>query len=203
MTDLHRAIAEIDAIRGHLARSTEFRGYGPAAIAATGGLGALAAVVQGLWVTDPMQSAAAYVTLWFTTAALCVLVIGVETVTRSMRVHRGLARAMLHSAAEQFAPAIVGGALLTIVLLRTAPETSWMLPGLWQLLFSMSVFASCRFLPRPTFAVGVWYLGTGLACLAVGPLNHPLSPWAMGVPFGVGQLLVAAILQLNYRHANE
>ena len=69
-----------------------------------------------------------------------------------------------------------------------------MLPGLWQLIFSLGFIASCRSLPKPMFAVGVWYLGSGLACLAYAHGVHALSPWAMALPFGVGQLAMAAIL---------
>jgi len=29
-----------------------------------------------------------------------------------------------------------------------------MLPGLWQIVFSLGVFSSCRFLPRPMLAAG-------------------------------------------------
>jgi hypothetical protein len=35
-------------------------------------------------------------------------------------------------------------------------------------------------------------------CLAVESGQQTLSPWAMGVPFGVGQLLVASVLQSGY-----
>jgi hypothetical protein len=34
-----------------------------------------------------------------------------------------------------------------------------------------------------------------LACLALVPVEQRLSPWIMGVPFGVGQLMVARFLQ--------
>jgi hypothetical protein len=78
-----------------------------------------------------------------------------------------------------------------------------MLPGLWQVVFSLGVFSSCQFLPRAIFAVGVWYLAAGLICLALGNGAWTLSPWIMGVPFGVGQLLVAVVLQLDYRTADE
>jgi hypothetical protein len=50
-------------------------------------------------------------------------------------------------------------------------------------------------MPRPMFAVGLWYLVTGLACLAIGGVEHELSPWSMGIPFGVGQLLIAVVLK--------
>jgi hypothetical protein len=42
-------------------------------------------------------------------------------------------------------------------------------------------------------AAGVWYLFTGLLCIALGD-NRALSPATMGVSFGFGQLIVAAIL---------
>ena len=78
-----------------------------------------------------------------------------------------------------------------------------MLPGLWQLIFSLGVFASCRFLPRQMFAVGVWYLAAGLFCLVAESAARALSPWEMGIPFGVGQLLVAAVLRFGYGEALE
>jgi hypothetical protein len=119
-------------------------------------------------------------------------------VARSQRVHSGFAREMIHAAVEQFMPSVVIGILLTVVLVSTAPQQLWMLPGLWQLLFSLGIFASCRFLPRPMFAVGLWYLTAGLICLALASAAGTLSPWYMGVPFGIGQLLVAAVLRYGY-----
>jgi hypothetical protein len=46
-------------------------------------------------------------------------------------------------------------------------------------------------------------LASGLACLVILGGSRTLSPWAMGVPFGIGQLLVAAVLQFGARTANE
>jgi hypothetical protein len=53
------------------------------------------------------------------------------------------------------------------------------------------------------FAVGVWYLVAGLTCLAVEGGPRTLSPWAMGIPFGIGQLLVAAVLQYGFEESFE
>jgi hypothetical protein len=53
------------------------------------------------------------------------------------------------------------------------------------------------------FAVGVWYLAAGLTCLAFGSVARTLSPWTMGIPFGVGQLLVAGVLQFGYGESLE
>ena len=101
---------------------------------------------------------------------------------------------MIWSAVEQFLPAGVAGGLLTAVLLEYAPEDLWMLPGLWQLLVSLGVFASVRSLPRTVAFVGAWYFAAGFASLLLASQGHALSPWTMGLPFAIGQLLMAAIL---------
>jgi hypothetical protein len=203
MTDLHKALAEIDAIRGQIARGAAFCGYGPATLAATGALALIVAAAQAHWLKQPERDVTGYLTIWIATAVVSVIIIGIETIARARRVHSGFAREMIHCAVEQFLPAIVAGMLLTIVLLRVAPPSRWMLPGLWQIMFSLGVFSSCRFLPRQMFAVGVWYLAAGLICLVAGGSGWAFSPWAMGIPFGIGQLLVAAVLQFGYREADE
>jgi hypothetical protein len=198
MRDLDRAqvakaLAEIATIRHHLARGVEFRGYGPAALAATGLMAIAAAGVQAVMLVDPVLELSRYLWLWLATAAAAATLIGTEAIARTRRLHSGLAPEMLAAAAEQFLPAAAAGILLTLVLVRFVPEANWMLPGLWQIVFSLGVFASLRFLPRRIFVAGVWYLLCGLACLVVGR-EHALSPWAMGLPFGVGQLLIGATL---------
>jgi hypothetical protein len=202
MTDLNKALSEISTIRGQIARNAEFRGYGPATLTATGILAIIAALAQAGWLKAPERDIATYLAIWVATASLSLILISIETVARARRVHFGFAGQMIHSAMEQFLPAITAGLTLTLVLWRCAPQSLWMLPGLWQVIFSLGVFASCRFLPRPMIAVGTWYLAAGLMCLSLGD-QRALSPWAMGVPFGVGQLLVAAVLQFDYRQSEE
>jgi hypothetical protein len=101
---------------------------------------------------------------------------------------------MIQSAVEQLLPALVTGALLTFVLFQFAPQSVWMLPGLWQIVLSLGIFSSCRSLPAPLIAIGFWYLGTGLTCLVLASNAQAFSPWAMGLPFGLGQLLSAALI---------
>ena len=203
MQDLNRALTDISVIRGQLARDTEFRGYGPVALAATGVLALIVAGAQGYWLRQPAAQVHLYLWLWVVTAAVSLVVIGTETIQRSRRAHGDLAVPMLQSAVEQFLPAIIAGGLLTLALLRVVPQDLWMLPGLWQIVFSLGVFASCRFLPRPMFLVGVWYLACGLGCLALVPAEQRFSPWVMGIPFGVGQLMVARFLQRSRLQADD
>ena len=195
MPDLHRALIDISMIREQLARGSEFRGYGPITVGATGLLALLTAATQCHWLADPASQPMRYLQLWGVTAAVSFALIVFEAVFRARRAHGGMALTMLQSALEQFLPAIVAGALLTIIVPSVAPASVWMLPGLWQIVYSFGVFASSRLLPRAIFAVGVWYLICGLSCLALVGSHGSFCPWSMGIPFGVGQLLVAAILR--------
>jgi len=199
MSNLNDALAEISAIRSQIARETEFRGYGPASVAASGIIALLVAALQAHWLRSSTHDFGAYLAIWIATAAISLALSGTETVLRARRVHSSFANEMIYQAAEQFLPALAAGLLLTIVVVRFAVHSVWMLPGLWQVVFSLGIFASRRFLPRQMVLVAMWYLAAGLVCLSVGSENGPFSPWAMGIPFGIGQLLVAAVLQYGYR----
>jgi hypothetical protein len=196
MNDLNRALGDINSIRRQMARSTEFRGYGPATLASTGLIAMLAAVAQQMVLRDPANHIAVYLGIWMTTAAVSAGLIGTQMVTRAHRVHSGMADEMIRMAVEQFLPAAGAGALLTLVLINRAPGSVWMLPGLWQVIFSIGVFSSCRFLPKWMLIPGAWYLAMGLTVLGIGD-TRALAPWTMGLAFGLGQLLVAAVLARN------
>src|ERR1700691_1181955 len=176
MNNLNKALGDISSIRRQVARSTEFRGYGPATLAATGGIAILAGAAQALWLPDPVDHIPVYLAIWISTALVSSALIGVQTVTRAHRMHSGMADEMIRMAVEQFLPAAGAGGLLEIVLVGSVPSAFWMLPGLWQITFSLGVFSSCRFLPRPMAAAGAWYLLTGLTCIALAA-GRSFSPW--------------------------
>lgn len=202
MNDLNKALGDISSIRRQMARSTQFRGYGPATLAATGVFAILAASAQVLWLPDPARNIVPYLATWITTAILSAGLIATQMRTRTRRIHSGMADEMIRMAVEQFLPSAGAGTLLTFVIVFFVPGALWMLPGMWQVIFSLGIFSSCRFLPRPMIAAGLWYLFTGLGCVALAD-NRALSSWAMGIPYGGGQLLVAAILFFNAREGED
>ena len=203
MRNLNEALAQISAIRSEIARGTEFHGYGPASVATSGLIALLVAAAQAHWLKIASHDFRSYFVVWIATAAVSLILTGIETVLRARRVHSSFASEMIYRAAEQFLPALAAGLLLSVVVIRFAPHGVWMLPGLWQVIFSLGVFASCRFLPRQMFLVGMWYLACGLICIAAGSEDSLLSPWLMGIPFGIGQLLVASVLRFGYREEHE
>lgn len=202
LDNLSKALGDITSIRRQVARSTQFRGYGPVTLVTTGVLAIAAAAAQMHWLPDPAENLPLYLAIWISTAIVSAALIGTHMRVLTRRMHSGLADEMIHMAVEQFLPAAAAGALVTLVILLYAPAVEWMLPGLWQVIFSLGVFSSCRFLPRSMLVAGAWYLLTGLFCIAVGEARA-LSPWAMGVSFGAGQMLVAAILFFNRAESGD
>jgi hypothetical protein len=202
VNELNRALGDISSIRRQMARSTEFRGYGPATLAGTGLIAFLAAAVQAVFVPDPVNHISTYLSVWIWTAVLSAALTGVQMYTRTRRMHSGMSQEMMHMAVEQFLPSAGAGLLITIVLVRYVPAALWILPGIWQVIFSLGVFSSCRFLPRPMLAAGAWYLITGLVCISLGG-GRALSPWAMGIPYGAGQLLVAGVLLFSTHEGGD
>ena len=195
MRDLDKALADIFAIRSQIAAGTAFRGYGPAALAVTSGLALLTKIGQSLWLDDLNSHQLTFFVGWIATALVSVLVIWLEMRARSRRHHSGLADVMIHQAVEQFVPAGVAGALLGVTLWMFAPATLWMLPGLWQILVGLGIFASVRMLPRSVALVGAWYFVCGFTVLALSSETLSVSPWTMGLPFVIGQLLMAGVLR--------
>ncbi|SFN89212.1 hypothetical protein SAMN05216330_101852 [Bradyrhizobium sp. Ghvi] len=194
MRDLDKALADIVAIRSQIAAGTAFRGYGPATMAATGAVALVTAILQFWLLGDPTSEPLGFFLGWFIAAALSGLIIWIEMRARSRRHHSGLADAMIHQAVEQFLPAGVAGVLLAVVMWKFAAATLWLLPGLWQILVSLGIFASVRSLPRSVAFAGAWYFISGFVVVVLASRTHMLSPWTMGLPFVIGQSVMAAIL---------
>jgi hypothetical protein len=202
MDDLEKALGDIYRIRNQVARSTEFRGYGPATLLATGAFAIVAACLQSRLLPNPTAQFSGYLQIWITTAALSIAVAGAQVITRSRRMHSSLSNQMIREAVAQFLPALGAGLLTTFIVARFAASADWLLPALWQIFFGVGIFASCRVLPRLMAVPAAWYLLAGAAAIAGGPA-HALSPWTMGIGFGAGQTIVAAVLLLKTQGASH
>ncbi len=192
--ELREALTQIAEIRRQMAKSDVFRGYRSAPVAVSGALALSAAIAQPYVVPDPTADIMAYLSLWIGMALLSVAAVAVEMGVRMYWTHDWAYLEPTRLAVEQFIPPMIAGILLTVVLVRNAPENIALLPGLWQILFSLGIFASARLLPRPIFAVAGLYLMTGIIVVIWAKGEFSLEPWCMGVPFAVGQFSAAAIL---------
>ena len=180
--ELHEALTQISEIRHQMARTEVFRGFRALPVAFSGLLAVSAAFAQAAWLPDPELRIPEYLVLWVGTAVVSGLAAGSEMLWRTRGPASWLRREITWLAVEQFLPCLAAGALLTLVLVRSAPESLWMLPGLWQILFSLGVFASCRLLPKATFGVAIFYLVAGLASLAFARGGGGALPLGDGGP---------------------
>ena len=200
---LDEALDQIAEVRRRMAGATLFRGYRSTTALASAGVAVGVAVVQAVWLPRPAERAADYLDLWCATAVGCCVMAAAAVVGNVRRSQTALVqRELARSAVAQLLPCLVAGGLLTYVLWSVAPATVWLLPGLWAILFGLGVLASRPLLPAATEWVGRWYLLAGLAAIGWSA-KAPLSPWAMAVPFGVGQSAAAAVLYWTLERSTD
>lgn len=196
MTDIRRAIEDISTIRNQIAASQLFCGFGPLVVGMTGGLAIIAAFWQ---IQHPRTDYGSYLAAWLAVAVIALALIGAEMFALSKRHHAGMARAFIWMMLEKFLPVGLAGASICIVLFQYAPDVLWMLPGLWQILIALGLFSAASSLPVAVQLAAGWYFLAGLTTMILASSGGPLSPWLMGVPFGVGQILVALCLHFSAR----
>jgi len=192
--ELREALSQIAEIRTRMAEAERFRGYRAAPVAISGLIAVIAGFAQSRLNLDPVQNLSGYLYLWVGTAAVAAIIAGSGI---WLRFHSGidrLAREMTWLAVGQFAPCLGAGALVTLAIGNQAPEHAALLPGLWQVFFSLGVFASCRLLPKAIALVGMFYLATGVYNIILADRATAFAPWAMAIPFCLGQLGTAAVL---------
>lgn len=194
MQDVEKALEGITDIRNQIALGRMFRGFGPAVIALTGLMAVMLMAAQLMWPQELAPSNFALLGWWIFAAILSVIIIGIEMFALSRRYHGGLAGSMIANAVQTFLPIGAAGAVIALIIFMNAPDLSWLLPGLWQMLIAIGTFSSLKFLPKPIAIVGAWYFLTGTIVLLLGSQNLPLSPFSMGIPFAVGQVLMAVTL---------
>ena len=187
------ALTQITEIRLQMARTEVFRGYRAVPAAFSGVVALAAASVQALVVQDPIQQINAYLTIWIGAAVVSGLSAVLEMGVRARNATSPLTRELTYLAIEQFFPCLVAGAGhpgrgafgTRSRLDVTRPLASALQPG------------HLRVVP----AVAPVDVRRGRLLLAFRALHpgdqqgrHVLSPWTMGLPFGVGQLLAAGVL---------
>jgi hypothetical protein len=192
--ELRDALESIATIRQQMAATEIFRGYRALPVAGSGVLALVAGFLQPLFIPHPQQSPGDYLFFWSVVAVLSIAFAGLAMILRDRLRGTSATRAVTWLAIGQFIPCLIAAAASTAVLFRVAPEVVWILPGLWQIFFSQGIFASSRLLPKPLIVAGIFYLLSGIAVLSLTHGEAAFAPWAMAVPFGLGQMLVAVLL---------
>ena len=155
--ELRDALTQISEIRQQMTRGEVYRGYRSLTTGVSSMLAILGAVIQPLFIASPASELGRYLIFWIGIAAVSAIVVGSEVWWRARTADSEVLQQMTRLAVEQLSPSLVVGALLTLCVFQTAPQVSWMLPGLWSLIFSLGIFASYRLLPPQSFWVALYY----------------------------------------------
>lgn len=190
--ELEKALSQISEIHAQVLKTEVFRGYRAATMLVTASLALLGASAQRFCV--PAQDAEAFIAWWVGLALVCAAICAWDILRHSCDGRQW--RKTLQVVAQSI-PALIVGALVTLVLLRMEAPPLHLLPGLWAVIYSLGIWAGRPYLPRAVGGVALFYLLAGLLQLTtVDPVGMP-SPWGMGLTFGAGQILLAGILYLN------
>ena len=201
MFDTDEALAKIEEIHHHLAKSGIYRGYRSFVVAFSGIIGILAAILQPLVVqgTDSFV----FVGYWGAVAGinliLCTVMILYRFLFRETRFEQQKTLTVL----IQFIPMILAGCLVTPFLAFNGAATIPLLPGVWALLFGMGILNVRPYLTNHTLIPALFYFaGAGLLFYLRYYDAHWLTA-GMGAVFGTGQLLSALVLYLGSERSED
>ncbi|MFN0207351.1 MAG: hypothetical protein ACKVS6_13680 [Planctomycetota bacterium] len=198
---LEDALHQIRAIRGQLARSEIYKGTRAGTLAATAMIANIGALLQPFAIERPELQPNVYVLFWTGAAIAAASIVSAQILYTYIRCPREHERATTRAAFFAVIPPIAIGALVSAVL--AARNHHDLLPGLWPIFISLTLFSIRPLLPR---AIGYVALGYALAgaCILIflsGPAAF--SPWVMGLTFTIGQLATALVLYWNLERRDE
>ena len=169
-----RAIENLRFIRETMERASAFTavpGWGMVINGVT--------AIGATWFASRQSSTEGWLQVWLLEAAIA-LAVGGETMSRKARQsHSQLLSGPGRKFALSLLPPLAAGAVLTVVFYRTG--TTWILPGIWLLLYGTGVVTGGAFSVRLVPVMGICFMAMGsIALLAPAGLGN----WLMAAGFG-------------------
>ena len=189
------ALSQIARIHDHLARAEQYRGFRPAAVALSGIVGLVAALIQPWFVAA--DNPIAFVRYWLIVAAVGGGIGISPAVDAFVWREDSYARKRTMRVVGQFSPCVAAGFGATMAIVKAESQLTPFLPGLWTVVFALGVFSARPYLPRAIGWVGLYYLTAGIGLLSTIPANLTWAGVAVGVVFAAGQVATAAVLHRN------
>ena len=179
-----RAMDNLQFIRETMERAGSFTAVSGWGVCATGLLAAAAAAVAP---ASPL--APGWLSIWMATLAASLVI----STWATMHKARNAGVPLLSGAGRKFLlaflPAMLVGALLTVVLLRAGQQT--LLPGVWLLLYGTAVVAGGVFSARIVPLMGTCFLLDGAVALFA---PAAWSPALLAIGFGGLHLLFGTLI---------
>lgn len=183
-----RAADHLRYIRETMERAAEFTAV-PGWGGVTMGLTALAAAVLAARQT----SARAWAAVWLAEAFVAVAIAAPAAATKARRANSSLFSGPGRKFVLSFAPPIIVGGLLSLVLLHSGALA--MLPGVWLLLYGTAIVTGGAFSVRVVPIMGLCLMALGAVAL-VAPASW--GNWFMAAGFGLVQIAFGFWIALRY-----
>ena len=197
--EVRQALADLAEVRVRLATVQRFDGYSGTAAFASGVVAIAAGVVQALIVPAPATPAARqiYLEIWLTCLGLALAINYGAIVTWRARNRGEQAGVQFRTVGMSILPALTAGGVITLALVLRGLDD--LLPGMWCATYALGLFASRAMVPRDVVLVVVAF-GAAAAVLLLAPNIHPLAWWIMPAAFGIGQIVIGAIVRADIDH---
>ena len=179
-----RAMDNLQFIRETMERAGSFTAVSGWGVSATGLLAAAAAAVA-----PASPGAPGWLSIWIATLAASLAVSTWATVHKARAAHVPLLSGAGRKFLLAFLPAMLVGALLTVVLLRAGQQT--LLPGVWLLLYGTAVVAGGVFSARIVPLMGTCFLFDGAVALFA---PAAWTPALLAIGFGGLHLLFGTLI---------
>ncbi len=200
---IEEALDRLELISAVADRSRTFDGLRAVPTLLAGFAGLVGGLVQARWVQTFADPLVGFFALWTTIAVIALSLVLSDMSIRYWRDPTARARRMTIDVLTRLMPSLCVGAAIAMIVVESAREVAWMLPGLWSLLLGLGIFAASPLLPRTLGQVGYWYVACGFAALIFARGEYSLSPLAMVIPFAGGQCLTAWLIHRQDTSGNR
>ena len=183
-----RAADHLRYIRETMESAAEFT-----AVPGWGGVGMGATALAAAWLGARQTSPFGWAMVWLAEAFVAVAIAAPAAATKARRANSSLFSGPGRKFVLSFAPPIVVGGLLTLVLIQAGAYSS--LPGVWLLLYGTAIVTGGAFSVRAVPIMGLCLMGLG-----AGSLFAPAA-WGnlfMAAGFGVVQIAFGIWIALKY-----
>ncbi len=174
-------------------RQTMERAGSFTAVPGVGGILMGSTALVAAWIAGPTVGPGKWLTVWIVEATLAILIGVAGAFVKSRRARQPLLNGPGRKFVAGFTPALVAGLIISLALVRAGLPA--MLPGVWLLLYGVSVitggWASVRVVPL----MGACFMAAGVAALFLPGLPANLL---LAAGFGGIHIVFGTIIATNY-----
>jgi hypothetical protein len=204
--NLNRALSDIAEIRAQLDRTEAYRGFRSMTVGLSAALVIAGGCLQRFWIEHPEQQPLLFLKIWIGVAFLSAAACTIEMLIRNRISGNPITWKLHRSLISKTMPAILVGSVVTIAAMNAGADQETMLrllPGLWAMIYGLGLWACGASLPRMAHLATLYFLTGGAVAMLAAAKADAMHPSTMVLLFGVGQMLLAAILFWKIERADQ